>query len=144
MKEKRTGNNDIFTAEKRSAIMSAVRSKNTAFEKKVVVALREHGLRFKTNYEKVLGKPDIVMVSKKKAIFLDSDFWHGWHYSLWYSKLTSDFWRVKIDRNRRRDRKVKRMLKKRGWGVLRVWEHQFNKDFQKYINRIIIFLKEKS
>ncbi len=140
-KKKTIGNNDIFTPEKRSAIMAAVRSKNTAFEKKVFAALRKKGLRFKTNYAKVTGKPDIVLIAKKKAVFLDSDFWHGWRFSLWRDKLTSDFWKNKIEQNRKRDKKVTATLRKQGWQVLRIWEHQIKKEPSVAILKIEKFIK---
>lgn len=119
--------------------MSRVRSKNTNFEKSVIIVLKKSGLKFKTHY-KVMGKPDIAITEAKKAVFLDSDFWHGWRFSRWEKKLTSDFWKNKIGVNIKRDRKVSRLLKKEGWLVLRIWEHQLKRDFDESIEKIKTFL----
>lgn len=129
-------NNDIFSPEKRSQIMSAIRAKNTAFEKRFFKLLRKEGLRFQTHYTKVIGKPDIAFPSKKLLIFIDSDFWHGWRYPRWKHKLTSDFWKNKIEKNRTRDKKVTKTMRNDGWTVLRFWEHQIKKDSEKLLNKI--------
>ena len=121
--------------------MSRVRSKNTDFEKSVITALKKSGLKFKTHY-KVIGKPDIAIPKDKKAVFLDSDFWHGWRFSQWESKLTSDFWRDKIRANITRDKKVVRLLKKSGWSVLRIREYGLKNNFSKTIAKITIFLND--
>ena len=132
---------DIFSKKKRSQIMSAVKSKNTKLEKTVISALKKEGLKFKTYYVGVIGKPDIAIPSIKKAVFIDSDFWHGWHYAKWAHKLTSNFWTTKIESNRKRDIKVNRVLRKNGWKVLRVWEHQIKKDPGTVILKLFKFLK---
>ncbi|MCH7883363.1 very short patch repair endonuclease [Patescibacteria group bacterium] len=129
-------NKDIFTPEKRSEIMSAVKAKNTGFEKKFFSLLRKNGIRFQTHYKRAYGNPDIAFPSKKIAIFLDSDFWHGWRYPSWSHKLTSDFWINKIEANRKRDKKVTRKLRKDGWTVLRIWEHQIKKDPEESLDKI--------
>ena len=134
---------DIFSREKRSQIMAAVKGRDTLLEKRVFSFLKRKKIRFKTHYLGVIGKPDIVVPDKKKAIFIDSDFWHGWQYPKWKSKLTSDFWVEKIDANRRRDIKVNRSLKAKGWKVLRIWEHQIEKDFNGSMEKIVKFLSKK-
>jgi DNA mismatch endonuclease (patch repair protein) len=133
---------DIFSREKRSQIMAAVKGKDTLLEKRVFSFLKRKKIRFKTHYLGVIGKPDIVVPRKKKAIFIDSDFWHGWQYPKWKSKLTSDFWVKKIDANRKRDRKVNHSLRTKGWKILRIWEHQIEKNFSSSMEKIIKFLKE--
>ena len=134
---------DIFSREKRSQIMAAVKGRDTLLEKRVFSFLKRKKIRFKTHYLGVIGKPDIVVPDKKKAIFIDSDFWHGWQYPKWKSKLTSDFWVEKIDANRKRDIKVNRSLRTKGWKILRVWEHQIEKDFDGSTRKITKFLLEK-
>lgn len=137
---KRRKGHDIFSRKKRSQIMAAVKGKNTLFEKRVFSFLKRKKIRFKTHYLGAIGKPDIVVPDKKKAIFIDSDFWHGWQYPKWRSKLTSDFWVEKIDGNRKRDRKVNRSLRTKGWKILRIWEHQIEKDFSGSMEKISKFL----
>lgn len=136
-------NNDIFSPKKRSQIMSAVKAKNTMLEKKFFKLLRKEGLRFQTHYSKVIGKPDIAFPSKKLLIFIDSNFWHGWQYPKWKRKLTSDFWKNKIEQNRKRDKEVTRKLRKNGWTVLRFWEHQIKKDPEKLLNKISQLAQKK-
>ena len=139
----RRGSHDIFSKKKRSQIMSAVKGKNTLLEKNIFSFLRKKKIKFRMHYLGVIGKLDIVLPGKKKAIFIDSDFWHGWQYPKWKSKLTSDFWVEKIDANRRRDIKVNRSLKAKGWKVLRIWEHQIEKDFNGSMEKIVKFLSKK-
>ena len=140
---KRRKGHDIFSRKKRSQIMAAVKGKNTLLEKSVFSFLKKKKIKFRTHYLGIIGKPDIVVLDKKKAIFIDSDFWHGWQYPKWRFKLTSDFWVGKIDANRKRDKKVSRLLKKKRWKVLRVWEHQIEKDFDGSMEKIIKFLLKK-
>lgn len=131
-----------ITKDQRSRIMSKIRGSNTKFEKEVIRALRRRGVWFQTHYKNIIGKPDIALPSQKKAVFLDSDFWHGWQYTRWSNKLTTDFWRNKIENNKKRDKKVTTTLRKKGWKVFRVWEHEFKKDFDKAIDQIEHFLKK--
>ena len=134
---------DIFTAEKRSQIMSAVKAKNTKFERDFFRLLRKRGLRFRTHYQKVIGKPDIAIPAPKIAVFLDSNFWHVWQYTRWSDKLTSTFWKEKIKRNIQRDRKVSRQLKKDGWIVLRFWEHMIKLNPDAAIDKILTIIYDK-
>lgn len=134
-------NNDVFSPEKRSEIMSKVRSKNSAMEREVFAYLRKKEVRFQRHYGRAIGKPDVAVPSKRKAVFVDSDFWHGWRYPQWEGKLTSEFWRNKIEANRKRDRKVSAELRKRGWRVLRVWEHNLKAaKKEKTLEKIAAFL----
>jgi DNA mismatch endonuclease (patch repair protein) len=133
---------DIFSRKKRSEIMSGIKSKNTNLEKEVFRELKEIGLRFKTHYD-VLGRPDIAIPSLKKAVFIDSDFWHGWRYPSWSFSTNKEFWNKKILANKARGVLVTRKLRRLGWNVLRVWEHQLKKDrrgtmakIEKFLDRI--------
>jgi DNA mismatch endonuclease (patch repair protein) len=134
---------DIFSKKKRSQIMATVKGKNTLLEKEVFAFLRKKEVKFEKHCPDIVGKPDIVIRKKKKVLFIDSDFWHGWRYPKWKLKLTSDFWIKKIEANRKRDRKVNRILKKEGWKVLRVWEHQIDKNFNGSMEKIVKFLLGK-
>jgi len=141
-RKKRRLSKDIFSKKKRSNIMSAIKSKNTVLEKTIFSFLLKRGLKFETHYVKIIGKPDIAIPSKKKVVFIDSNFWHGWQYPRWKHRLTSDFWTNKIEVNRKRDKKVNRVLKRQRWKVLRIWEHNLNKDALRTISKIEKFLKK--
>lgn len=133
---------DKLSKLQRSFTMSRIRSSKTKFEKRVFLGVRRMGLRrFQENYSKVIGKPDIALPKAKKAVFLHSDFWHGWQLPRWERKLPNDFWKQKIRKNKSRDKQVLRTLRRLGWKALVVWEHSFEKDFEGSIKRIMKFLK---
>ena len=115
---------DIFTPEKRSWVMSRIRSKDTKIEKKTASLLRKNKLHYR-RFPKVFGSPDFA-VEKKVMVFCDGDFWHGYRYSK-KKKPPKKFWRDKIERNMERDRKVTRRLRTDGWSVVRLWEHDIEK-----------------
>ncbi len=131
---------DIFTPEKRSEIMSLIRSKNTKpevmFFKLMSSSLHKEGYRYRKHYASLPGKPDAVFVSRKIAIFMDGDFWHGYKFDIETTRLSEGFWREKIVRNMERDRKVNRKLKSMGWKVMRFWEHDVKKNPDRIIFRI--------
>ncbi len=132
---------DKFTKEKRSEIMSKIRGKDTTIEVMVFRELRKKKIYFQKNYSKIIGKPDIALPSKKIAIFIDGDFWHGYNLDFLKRKLPRTYWKDKIVNNVKRDKEINKELKKRGWRILRVWEHEVRKNFDYTINRIINFLK---
>jgi len=82
------------------------------------------------------GSPDIVFLQEKIAVFLDGDFWHGYEYKILGRKPTNGYWEKKIETNIKRDRKVNRELKKMGWRIIRVWEHQIKSGSDKIITKI--------
>jgi DNA mismatch endonuclease (patch repair protein) len=112
---------DIFSKEKRSEVMSKIRSKNTTVERVVFSFLRKEKIYFQRHYDRVVGCPDVAIPSRKVAIFLDGDFWHGRNAATRLPKL-NDWWRAKIERNMKRDRASRAALRKDGWSVLKVWE----------------------
>lgn len=132
---------DKFSKIQRSAIMSRIRGSNTGFERSIFCKIKKASINFKRNYRGVMGNPDIALPKMKKAVFLHSDFWHGWQLPRWEKILPSDFWKIKLKKNRARDRFVIRKLKKGGWKVLTIWEHQINIDSESSIRRIVNFLK---
>lgn len=126
---------DNLTPEQRKKTMQAVKGRNTSLEKAVSTALHRRGLRYRRCLSSLPGKPDFVFVRAKVAIFVDGDFWHGWRFSKWRDKLT-DYWRKKIERNRRRDQSNFQRLRRKGWMVLRFWSHQVEKDLNRVIERV--------
>jgi len=128
---------DRLSQEERSQVMSSVRSSGTKVELAMQHLLSDRGLaNFETNVRTLLGHPDIVFFKEHVAIFVDSDFWHGWQFPRWEHKLRNDFWRDKISSNRKRDRNVSRNLKADGWKVVRIWEHQLSRDPDEVIRRV--------
>lgn len=131
---------DVFTKKKRSEIMSKIRSKNTKAEMAVFRELRKRGIYFQKHYKRAPGSPDIALPRKKIAIFIDGDFWHGYQFFKTKSRLPKKYWREKIESNIRRDKSNRAKLKKAGWKVMRVWEHEALKKFDYTIEKTINFL----
>ncbi len=128
---------DNLPLQKRSELMAKIHSKNSLFEKEFIVFLKKFTRKkFQTNVISIKGKPDIVFQKDKVCIFLDSDFWHGWQYPRWKHLLKNDFWREKIENNRKRDRKITVYLRKNNWTVLRFWEHKLKQNPKKIISKI--------
>ena len=124
-------------------IMSSIKSKNTRPELILRKALWRKNLRYRINYKKLPGKPDIVFTKKKIVIFCDGDFWHGHNWALrGLSSLEdelngySEFWRQKILRNIKRDNEINKDLTSRGWTVIRIWESDIKKDVNKCVDLI--------
>lgn len=122
--------------------MSKIRPSNTAFEEDIFRLIRRQGVYFKTHSRKIFGKPDIVLLKARKAVFLHSDFWHGWRLSTWEETLPNKFWKEKLRKNRIRDQKVVRTLRRKGWKVLVVWEHSIKRNKQGAIDSMVQFLQE--
>ncbi len=134
---------DNLTRSQRSHCMSRVRTKDTDLERAIRSALHRRGFRFRKHVPDLPGKPDIVFVNKRLAVFIDGDFWHGFRFSAWRDKL-SEFWQRKIDVNRQRDQRNFKQLKKMGWRVLRIWQHQIKKDPQACVVKIIDSIESQS
>lgn len=122
--------------------MSKIRSKETEIEKIVFRYLRSNGIYFQKHYKKAYGNPDIALPRKKKAIFIDGDFWHGYQFSKKKDKLPKKYWLQKIEGNIKRDKRNRARLKREGWRVLRVWEHEIKNNFDRTIRKIFKFLKK--
>lgn len=126
---------DNLTPEQRSRTMSLIRSKDTRPELTIRRLLHARGLRFRKHARRLPGQPDVVFVSARVIVFVDGDYWHGWRFPSWSSKLTA-YWKQKIEGNRRRDRRNFRRLRRQGWLVIRVWEHEVEHDAARCANRI--------
>lgn len=117
---------DVFDPAKRSAVMRAVKSRDTAPELKVRAAVRAlgHARRYRLNGAKLPGKPDLVFGALRKAIFVHGCFWHG-HDCKRGARQPKDnaaYWRAKIERNATRDRTALKALHDDGWVALVLWE----------------------
>jgi len=119
---------DIFTKEKRSEVMSKIRSKNTKAERIVFSYLRREKVYFQKHYGRALGSPDVALPRKKRAVFVDGDFWHGRDFSKIKKRLgKNDFWINKIKRNMERDSVQREGLKEAGWKIMEIWEGEIQK-----------------
>lgn len=126
---------DNLTPEQRSYCMSRIKGKDTGLEMRVRSELHRRGFRFRKHVKELPGKPDVVFTKAKVAVFIDGDFWHGYRFPAWEHKV-SDFWKQKINKNRERDIRNHRKLKEMGWTVIRLWQHDLERDFQECIERI--------
>lgn len=129
----------------RSKTMKAIARKDTLAEKRLRSALFKDGLRFRIDYKKLPGIPDIVFVKDKVAIFCDGDFWHGKKWSWRKKKLKNNrkYWINKIEGNIKRDKVVHRKLKGLGWSVLRFWESTIHRDTDNVVTKIISAIDSK-
>ena len=120
--------------------MSKIRSQNTKAELIVFRELRKRGVYFQKHYKRAIGNPDIALPRKKKIVFIDGDFWHGYQFSKLKKRLLKKYWLGKIKKNIKRDKMNRAALKKDGWQVLRIWEHEVQKNLEKTVEKIINFL----
>jgi DNA mismatch endonuclease (patch repair protein) len=127
---------DVFTKEKRSWVMSRIRGKGTKPELFVERLLVEKGITFE-KHPKMFGKPDFLLPEYSIVIFTDGDFWHGYRMGPKKLAVMSEFWRVKISGNKARDRRVNAFLRREGWTIVRVWEHDIRRKPEAVVARIL-------
>ena len=118
------------TKEQISYNMQQVKNKDSKIEIMLRKELWSRGLRYRKNVNRIYGKPDIVFIGKKIAVFCDSEFWHGYNWEERKKDFKShqEFWIPKIERNMERDREVTERLESDGWKVLRFWGKQIKRD----------------
>ncbi len=146
---------DIFTQAKRSDVMSRIRSRgNKATELALVRVFRAQGItgwrrhlqiqNAERGKQKFKVRPDFVFPKLRVAVFVDGCFWHGCPKHETKPKSNAAFWRKKFARNIARDRLVTRTLRRDGWRVLRIWEHELaRKSEARLLRRIRHVPKEK-
>jgi len=118
---------DVYSRERRSAVMAAVRSKgNASTEQRLVRLLRAHRVTGWRRGASLPGSPDFVFRAAKLALFVDGCFWHGCPRHSSMPANNRAYWLPKLTRNKARDRAVTRVLRAAGWRVLRVWECALN------------------
>ncbi len=133
---------DVFTRRKRSAVMTAVRSTgNRSTEVVLAKALRRHGVKgWRRHLQISLGpgntRPDFVFLKPRVAVFVDGCFWHCCPVHGTKPASRTDFWLSKLEKNRRRDRRVSAALRRQGWTVVRVWEHSVKRDVDGCVSQI--------
>lgn len=142
---------DNLTKEQRHKNMVNIKGKNTSIELCLRKALWNKGIRYRKNYNKLPGKPDIAITKYKIAVFCDSEFFHGKDWEVLKPRLeagnNAEYWVPKISRNRERDEEVNKELLFLGWTVIRFWGKEIKKNTDeciKVIEETIFDLKMES
>nr|DAZ38031.1 MAG TPA: Vsr [Caudoviricetes sp.] len=116
---------DVLTKEQRHRNMSNIKSHDTKIEVALRKALWNKGIRYRKNYKKVPGKPDIAITKYRIAIFCDGEYFHGKDWKEQKKRIergdNAEFWIAKIEKNIQRDSEVDKQLKALDWVVLRFW-----------------------
>ncbi len=110
--------------------MSRIRGKDTKIELELRKELYRRGIRYRKNSKTIYGHPDISIKKYKIAIFCDGDFWHGYNWEDRKNSLKTNksYWFDKIERNMEKDIEVNHVLGHLGYTVIRIWEHEIEKD----------------
>jgi DNA mismatch endonuclease, patch repair protein len=126
------------TTNKRSKLMSKIRSANTKPELALRKTLWKLGLRYRLNVPNLKGKPDIVFNKYKVVVFVDGEFWHGYKWLEKKPKIKANrkYWIKKIERNIERDIENTKFLIANGYIVFRFWEHEIKKDLLGCVKKI--------
>ena len=129
----------FYTTPQRSKIMSKIRGKNTKPEMAFRKALYAAGYRYRVDYKKLIGKPDIALKKYKTVIFIDGEYWHGenWEERKPKIKTNRDFWVAKIERNMQRDQEVNQELDLQGYTVFRFWEREVKKELDRCLQEVL-------
>ena len=121
-------------------VMSKIRGRDTGPELAMADGFAARGLTWESHVGELPGRPDFVFRGSRVAVFVDGDFWHGWRFPQWRDKL-SDRWEAKIEATRRRDARNRRRLRRMGWKVLRIWEHQIGRSRDACVLRVLSLLQ---
>ncbi len=135
---------DNHTPEQRRRNMQAVKNKDSKIELLLRKELWARGLHYRKNDKTIFGHPDLTFKGKKIAIFVDSEFWHGYDWENRKSDFKShqEFWIPKIERNMQRDIEVNDKLKNDGWTVIRFWGKEIKADVSACADRVERAVKE--
>lgn len=131
---------DRLTPEQRSKNMKSIKGKDTKIEVRLRKALWNKGYRYRKNYKKLPGSPDIVLTKYKIAIFCDGEFFHGKDWDVLRTRLekgsNSEFWINKIRRNIERDDEINKKLIYEGWSVIRFWDDEIKKNIEECVKAV--------
>lgn len=119
--------------------MANVRLKEGKAEQALAKALWKLGFRYRKNYKKLPGSPDIAILKHHIAVFVDGEFWHGkdWEYRKEQLKSNRSYWTEKIEENISRDKRNDILLIEIGWVPIHFWEQEVNKELAFCVSRII-------
>ncbi|MGB5820097.1 MAG: very short patch repair endonuclease [Saonia sp.] len=135
----------FYTTPERSKIMGKIRGKNTKPELAFRKALWHAGYRYRIDYNKLIGKPDIALKKYRTVIFIDGEYWHGhnWQERKPKVKTNREFWIAKIERNMQRDEEVNSELNRLGYTVFRFWETEIKKELERCLNEVVSHLENQ-
>ena len=135
----------FYTTPKRSEIMGKIRGTNTKPELAFRTALWGAGYRYRIDYKKLIGKPDIALKKFKTVIFIDGEYWHGYNWEERKAKIKTNrkFWIAKIERNKQRDREVNDELHRLGYKVFRFWDGEIKKELQRCLGEVVSHLEKQ-
>ncbi len=131
---------DNLTPDQRSKCMSRIRSKWTLQERKIHNFLKGHKVRHKM-HPPLPGKPDILLTETNTVVFLHGCFWHKCPKCYKEPKSKKEYWIPKIEKNVKRDRKNARILRSKGYKVIKIWEHDIKKKFERTLKKIALAAK---
>ncbi|CAM4098339.1 very short patch repair endonuclease [Zobellia nedashkovskayae] len=133
----------FYTTPQRSKIMSKIKGKNTKPELAFRKALYAAGYRYRIDYKKLIGRPDIVLKKYKTVIFVDGEYWHGYNWEERKPKVKTnrEFWIAKIERNIQRDQEVNEELDRLGYKVFRFWETEVKKELDRCLDEVTQYLE---
>lgn len=138
---------DVLTPAQRRKNMQHIKSRDTKIEVILRKALWEKGIRYRKNYDKLPGHPDIAITKYRIVIFCDGEFFHGKDWEVLKPRLekgnNSKFWISKISRNRERDDEINKRLLFEGWTVIRFWGMDIKKHPEECIKVIEEAIFEK-
>ena len=139
---------DTVFRRRRSKIMAAVKSRgNVSTEGAVRRIFLANGITgWRRHLNSIPGKPDFTFRSARVAVFVDGCFWHGCKSCRRNitPSTNSEYWRQKIKRNQKRDRKITTELQKAHWHVVRIWEHEIVNIPAKVLYRIQNLLRKQN
>lgn len=134
----------FYTTPERSKIMGKIRGKNTKPELAFRKALWDAGYRYRIDYKKLIGKPDIALKKYRTVIFIDGEYWHGYNWEERKQKIKTnrEFWIAKIERNMQRDEEVNETLIEMGYKVFRFWETDIKKNLDTCLEEVLAHLEQ--
>lgn len=125
--------------------MANVKLKNGPIETALAKALWHEGYRYRRNFRKLPGSPDIALTKQKVAVFVDGEFWHGydWDNKKLQLKSNREYWIEKIEENMERDTRNDMLLREMGWTPLHFWEKEAKYDLNKCVCKILSTIESK-
>jgi DNA mismatch endonuclease, patch repair protein len=136
---------DLMSAAQRSYTMSRIRSRgNDSTERALVRLMRHNRISGWRRNSKLAGRPDFIFPKLRVAVFIDGCYWHGCPRCRLVAKSNINYWKPKIAANRSRDRSNTIALRRSGWRVIRIWEHQLKKKPQLVLRRLQLSLVSRN
>lgn len=119
---------DVFSEAKRSEVMSRIRGRNNASTELRLIGIMKAGrITGWRRHVQLPGRPDFAFCHERVAVFVDGCFWHLCPRCAKLPKSNAEFWRKKLLGNKEHDRIVSKLVRKKGWILVRIWEHELDK-----------------